>query len=132
MFQLLSFCCRDFLVKPSAAAARHSSQTAGPWDLIMREHFFSFSMTIYKDVLKTDLSCVCCVVQGYAKEVNTLLDEIIAISPQKSGSKGQMFKMWGKSTPDTRAKRIEPPDGMKIIPFGFDTSKNARTVNKKR
>jgi len=74
---------------------------------------------------------VLCGVQGYAKEVNSLLDELISISPQKSGSKGQFFKLWGKSTPDTRAKRIDPPNGMKIIPFGMDSSKNVRGAKKR-
>lgn len=53
----------------------------------------------------------------HAKQVNTLMDDILAMSPPKSGSSGQMFKFWGKSAPDTRAKRIHPPAGMKIIPF---------------
>lgn len=38
--------------------------------------------------------------QTYAKEINTLLDDILNISPPKSGSKGQVFKLWGKSTPE--------------------------------
>lgn len=80
---------------------------------------------------------------SYAKEINELMNELIAISPPKSGSKGQVnlkftffsrtevqiptpltyltqvFKFWGKSKPDYRAKRINPPDGIKLIPFGY-------------
>jgi len=51
--------------------------------------------------------------------VLSLLDEIIAVSPPKSGSKGQIFKFWGKSKVDAHAKRIDPPAGMQIIPFGY-------------
>jgi hypothetical protein len=61
--------------------------------------------------------------QTYAREVNALLDEIINISPPKSGSKGQIFKLWGHSKADKTPKRIDPPDGIQIIPFGFGGSK---------
>ena len=68
--------------------------------------------------------------QTYAKEVNALLDEIINISPPKSGSKGQIFKLWGDSKADKTAKRIDPPDGIQIIPFGFGDSKPGKPTRK--
>jgi hypothetical protein len=74
--------------------------------------------------------------QTYAKEINTLLDDILNISPPKSGSKGQVFKLWGKSTPERRAQasratRIEPPAGIQMIPYGFGGS-DSPTSRKKR
>ena len=67
--------------------------------------------------------------QTYAKEINTLLDDILDISPPKSGSKGQMFKFWGKSTPEmraARATRVDPPAGIQMIPYGFGGSDTTR------
>lgn len=71
-------------------------------------------------------------VQKYAKQVLALLDDIIALAPPKSGSQGQIFKLWGTSTPDRRANRIDPPDGIKIIPFGYGDTKTKNRKYKDR